>query len=367
MELLKKLYEIHSPSGCEKKIKRFIRTYIAENIDDAQIVDNRDGNIYVVKGESDTYPCVVAHLDQVQKVHSEDFIAVETDDIIFGYSPKNRQREGLGADDKNGLWIGLKCLEEFDAIKIAFFVGEEIGCVGSGKCNMAFFNDCRFIIEPDRKGSSDLITSIYGKICSNKFKEDICPQLFGYEATSGLMTDVIELCERGVGLSCINLSCGYYEPHTSDEFTVKEDLLNCLAFVRHIIETCTDVYPHKYEDSYSNSYGTTYRYSGYSSSHYSGYSHDYDDYDRGWYSKRCGIKILHAREFADLESFVDQLMYENIGYEPEELWPYVSSDLETFGVTEDQFLNMAYQLWWNYNEGWYEQQYGATYARDFEE
>ena len=45
----------------------------------------------------------------------------------------------------------------------------------------------------------------------------------------GMMTDVLELKERGLGVSCINLSCGYYEPHSDEEFTVKKDLLNCLT------------------------------------------------------------------------------------------------------------------------------------------
>ena len=40
-----------------------------------------------------------------------------------------------------------------------------------------------------------------------------------------------------------------------EEFTDKNDLLNCFAFVQHIIENCTDVYLHKYEGySYGNLY-----------------------------------------------------------------------------------------------------------------
>lgn len=355
MELLKKLYEIHSPSGYEKKIKKFIRKYVSANIPNAHIVDYRDGNIYIVKGDDTTYPCVVAHLDQVQKTHSDDFVAVETEDIIFGYSPMNRQREGLGADDKNGLWIALKCLETFDSIKVAFFVGEEIGCVGSGKCNMSFFENCRFIIEPDRRGASDLITSISGVICSDDFKRDIHAEQYGYKATSGLMTDVLELSERGVGISCINLSCGYYEPHTDNEFTVKKDILNCLAFVSNIIATCTNVYKHQYQTYYD--YGGYYSYSGYGMSGYHGSSY-YNSLRNKSMDYRGDIHIIKTSDYSDIDSFVDQLMYENIGYEPEELWPYVSSDLETYGISEDTFLNLAYTYWWEYNEYYLEQKYG---------
>ena len=61
------------------------------------------------------------------------------------------------------------------------------------------------------------------------------------------MTDVQELKERGLQVSCINLSCGYYEPHTDHEFTIKKDLMSCLSLVEHIIENCTDTYPHQTE------------------------------------------------------------------------------------------------------------------------
>jgi hypothetical protein len=36
--------------------------------------------------------------------------------------------EGLGADDKNGIWIALQCLKKYDTVKVAFFVSEEVGC-----------------------------------------------------------------------------------------------------------------------------------------------------------------------------------------------------------------------------------------------
>lgn len=65
-----------------------------------------------------------------------------------------------------------------------------------------------------------------------------------------MMTDIQVLKENGLAVSCINLSCGYYEPHTDHEFTVKKDLLNCLRLVEHIIENCTSTYPHRNEGLY---------------------------------------------------------------------------------------------------------------------
>ena len=249
MKLLKKLYSIHSKSGKEWKMIKFLLWWIRKNIPEARVeLDPEAGNIYVTKGVSDTYPCIVAHTDQVQDIHSKDFQAIETNNIIFGWSARNKRFEGLGADDKNGIWVALKCLTRFDNIKIAFFAGEEVGCIGSRKANMDFFVDCRFVIQCDRRGSSDMITSIScTELCGKEFVAATNHELYGYQESNGAMTDVLALKESGLQVSCINLSCGYYDPHSDNEFTIKHDLLKCLHFVEHIIEHCTGVYPHQYE------------------------------------------------------------------------------------------------------------------------
>lgn len=262
MELLKQLFCIHSKSGKEGKIRKFIWNWVRQTVPDAKIECDKPGNLYITKGKSSTFPCIVAHMDQVQERHSKDFIAYEAEDIIIGFSPKHKEQQGLGADDKCGLWIGLKCLQKFDCLKLAFFVGEEVGCKGSGLADMAFFDDCRFVIEPDRKGSEDLITQIgWTPLCSDDFLKDIGFKKFGYKEADGMMTDIEALKDNGLMLSCINLSCGYYKPHSNEEFVYKPALLNCLAFVDHIIKTCTKVYPHIDNTAYyerQNYYGDIY-------------------------------------------------------------------------------------------------------------
>lgn len=246
MELLKQLYKIHSPSGSELVMKKFIRRYVRKHIPGAKIRTDKTGNLYIIKGIAPSYPCIVAHLDQVQRVHSKDFIPIETKELIFGYSPSQRKQEGIGADDKNGIWIALRCLKKYDTLKVAFFVEEETGCRGSSQADMDFFKDARFVIQPDRRGYKDLITHIgWTDLCSDEFLKATGYEQFGYQETEGAMTDILALKENGLEISCINLSCGYYEPHTDNEFTVKTDLMNCLSLIEYIIETCTEVYPHK--------------------------------------------------------------------------------------------------------------------------
>lgn len=244
LELLISLYEIHSPSGREDEMRKFIRqkaflygAYRTET--------DEHGNLYVIKGEGD-YPCVVAHMDQVQDIRSNDFKCFVCGDTILGFSPSSKMQEGLGADDKNGIFIALECLRKFDNIKLVFFTDEERGTIGSSYADVSFFDDCRFVIQCDRKGNSDFVENIYTtSLCSEEFIHDTEMEKFGYAPHTGGLTDVYALSQNGLAVSCCNMSCGYYHPHTDNEVTSITDLENCRDFVFHIIENCKKKYPHE--------------------------------------------------------------------------------------------------------------------------
>ena len=247
--LLKKLYSIHSPSGKEDKMIAFLVSCL-KSLPGVRLGKDSYGNLYAWKGESETYPCIVAHLDQVQRNHPRDFRAIETRDIIFGFSAKEHSFCGLGADDKNGILIALETLKKYDSMKAVFFKEEETGCHGSSHAEIKFFEDCRYVIQCDRRGNSDLITNIgCSDLCSEKFIQDIDPEKWGYKEETGMMTDVEALKERGLNVSAVNISVAYYQPHTNEEITVKRDLEKCWKFVQHIIEDCTDTYPHEIGDN----------------------------------------------------------------------------------------------------------------------
>lgn len=235
MEKLMALYGISSPSGREGKMAKFI----IEELKKMEIPFRQDryGNIYAVKGNRESYPCVVAHMDEVHRRKTGSYAAhLVADSMIVGYDHKRKRMTGIGADDKNGIWICLKCLEDCKMVKCAFFVQEEVGCIGSSHADMSFFSDCRFVIQCDRKGNGDMVTQINGmKLCSNEFMSAIDFRKYGYKPAQGLNTDVAALKRNGLEVSCINLSCGYYEPHTDNEYTVVADLCKCYRFVRHII------------------------------------------------------------------------------------------------------------------------------------
>lgn len=162
---------------------------------------------------------------------------------------------------KNEIGIALEALRTLPALKVLFTVQEEIGAVGASYASIKFFDDCRFVLECDRKGNSDIITSIYHeKICSDEFLYDIKPifKSYGYSKNNGLLTDVVELRDNNLNLSCVNISCGYYNPHTDEEYTVLKDLQNCLEMVLEICSSVTNTYlheNHKFYNYYNDSFG----------------------------------------------------------------------------------------------------------------
>lgn len=265
MKLLKKLYEISSPSRKEQYMCKFIKSLLTGMKVD--FTEDKFGNIYATKGESDTYPCVVCHTDEVHDKRSKGYQVVESNGLIFGINDRTMSLEGIGADDKNGIWVCLKALNDFDVMKCAFFVSEEIGCVGSTSADMMFFDDCRFVLQCDRNGNKDFIINASGvDLCSAEFVEAIGIHNFGYEVEHGMMTDVMQLKENGLAVSACNISCGYYNPHTDNEMTRLSDLYNCYNLVKHIVTNLTDVYPHEYKYEYED------KYNGYYYGGYNGYS-----------------------------------------------------------------------------------------------
>ena len=249
MDLLKHLYSIHSPSGMEWPIIIYVREYIETHIPEANLKVDGFGNLYITKGQtSDGYPTLVCHLDQVQKLHSDDFISIEAGGIIFGYSESKHRREGLGADDKNGIWVCLKCLEQCPYLKVFMAVMEEKGMFGSKAADMSFFSDSLYVIEPDSPEGCNLKHELREIPCScPEFIKAIQPETHGFKIIDGKGTDILALKMNGLGVSAINIGAGYYRPHKDDEYTVVSDLQQCLNYILLIINTIYERFPHEYK------------------------------------------------------------------------------------------------------------------------
>lgn len=270
MDLLKQLYAIHSPSYYEWQMIQFVRSWIAGHVPEAEVRMDEWGNLYIKKelngndnlnGNEKGFPTLVCHLDQVQDVHSEDFCVKEENGTLYGWSEANQQREGLGADDKNGIWICLRCLEECPRLKVFMAVGEEKGCIGSNRADMSFFADSLYVLEPDCKGGEEIHTNLKGIPCASPEFEQTLLQFIIHNSSSseatesitkfiispGKGSDIFALTLSGIGVSCANIPCGYHLPHKDDEYTVIAELEHSLAYIRHFVTTEHRRFPHVYK------------------------------------------------------------------------------------------------------------------------
>jgi tripeptide aminopeptidase len=205
------------------------------------------GNIYITKGLAPTYPCVVAHMDTVHRI-VEDLVVIKFGRNLTGFNRATMSQTGIGGDDKVGIYIALECLHLFDHIKLVFFRDEEAGCEGSYVADTSFFDDCNFVLQCDRNGNEDFIVEAAGvQLSSIVFKSAIKSILkkYNYSFAKGMMTDVLALKQKEVDCSMANISCGYYNPHTDQEYVNIDDVKNCLNLVKTIIHELGDTkFPH---------------------------------------------------------------------------------------------------------------------------
>jgi len=245
-QLLFKILEIQSHSRQCGDMQNYLFDYVLSKGYEIEL-DNMD-NLYITKGTADTYPCIVAHMDTVHNITKggiEVAHSISNPDVVFGINPDTHRLTGIGGDDKCGIYAALHCLEILPECKVAFFVDEEIGCVGSSQANIDFFNNCRFVIQADRRGNNDFVYDICGPLSSEAFIEDVRPILkkFGYKMVKGMMTDVESLRDQDVGVSVANMSAGYYLPHTDSEYISLNDLENVCNMMLEMCETMEKVYP----------------------------------------------------------------------------------------------------------------------------
>lgn len=249
VNFLKKICRVQSPSGQERNMINFIKNFI-KLVENTNCVEDKYGNLLITKGEleeGEFYPCLIAHMDEVHDFNSHRIIC-EVDDFMFAWDKKIGKRDGIGADDKNGIYIALEMLKRFDKLKIFFSVGEEIGCVGTNRVDLKFFDNVGYMMQCDRRGSSDLIVYTNSiDVTSDEFLIDIshiCIQ-YDYAEARGVYTDVGALKLRGVNVSGCNISCGYFDEHSENELIHLPSLENCMNFVYFILlELQTKKYPH---------------------------------------------------------------------------------------------------------------------------
>lgn len=108
---------------------------------------SRDGYLYAAGGVP---VLLVAHLDTVHREPVRD-ICYNADRTV-AMSP-----QGIGGDDRAGVWMALHILEQVRC-HVVFCEDEEIGCVGARKCSRrAQLPQVNYIVEMDRRGANDAV------------------------------------------------------------------------------------------------------------------------------------------------------------------------------------------------------------------
>lgn len=206
-------------------------------------VDQR-GNLFATKGRppaGEFYPCIAAHLDTVHDMIPEErYCVIELGGKAVALDSQSLRFAGIGGDDKCGLYIAVQVLRSLDFCKVALFVDEESGCEGSGAAGLDFFKDCGYILQNDRTGAVDVVRQIMGtQLAAAEFCALVEPLFQSYGrrwCDTGGLTDVYTLATRGVGISCLNIACAYYNAHSPDEWIDIQGLEATLRFNLEVIE-----------------------------------------------------------------------------------------------------------------------------------
>ena len=250
IEFLKTVLSIPTHTYQEDRMIDFLIDYLSEKKYPFKI--DELGNIYVTKGQvldGEYYPCVVAHTDTVHPIDTinirEEQLKDSKGNLNFSLKAYNDDGEptGIGGDDKCGVFACLQLLEEFDVLKVAFFVSEEIGCIGSKQADPVFFNDVGYAIQFDAPGDWMISEYCMGvqlfdrnseffKICNEVLTTTFNPEC---RYQSHPYTDVYALKQK-FDFSCINFAIGYHNYHTANEYVIVDEVYNGIKTGQEIIE-----------------------------------------------------------------------------------------------------------------------------------
>lgn len=295
-DLMKKqlieLLNITAHSGNEKPVREYLQPILSELVDKV-IVDDY-GNLLGEKKIGSGQGAVVllsAHMDTVKGVLSDKKL-IEKDGKI------SASKGALGADDRAGIAIILEVLRNLwrikgfnGTIKVAFSRQEEIGCVGAGKIDPNWYKDVNLAIVVDRRGNRDIVVGCGKAFCSDavgKFMEEVSALAdMNWQCVEGGISDAMVFSKNGI--NSVNVSAGYYNEHTSQEYVVLAEMMDTMRLILQAIAVINDFYSNFGEVPYENQwvkswYKKSKKSSGYGYDYYfedsfmSSQDKDYQDY-----------------------------------------------------------------------------------------
>ena len=252
--MLKQLLAIQTHYGEESAVVEFLLEYAKQH--GIRAWHDTSGNVYFVKGtlrECEVYPCVCAHTDSVHRLLPSPITIKDQDGLLYALDSRGNPT-GCGGDDKAGVFICLELFERCDILKGAFFVSEEIGCVGSRRSDLSFFQDVGYVLEFDSP-CEDIMT--YTCDGTQLFEDNglfirlAQPVLETHGVTDWQhhpYTDV-SILKRRHPFSCMNLPAGYFRMHTAYEYVSVEAVHNSINLGDALLRVLgNNLYRYTYDD-----------------------------------------------------------------------------------------------------------------------
>lgn len=281
LQLTDHLYPHGSKGTDENRVKDFEKraTKIYDTLP-PDLQKDEYGNLYKMVGDGSTTVMFTSHLDTatqadgpVKHVIEDGFIKTDGTTI-------------LGADDKAGVVIMMYMMEKKVPGLYYFFLGEEVGCLGSKWLAKKLEDDkwiendlyknINKVISFDRKGYDSVISYQNTRSASDKFCDELANRLNKLDKTFKYKTDPTGMYTDSARVShlypeCTNISVGYFGHHTKKE---KQNI----GFLQKLAEASIKLdwetlpverNPEKdnerkpYKNTYNNSYNNSYNGSGY--------------------------------------------------------------------------------------------------------
>ena len=199
-----------TPEGLFESLSRYLKKYYKKII-------RKEKYLYAI---GDIPIALIAHADTVFSKPPDEIFYDMNKNVIWGGA------NGLGADDRAGIFAILKIIQECKNGKphIIITTEEELGCIGAKELihdNPKNFAPMKYIIQLDRRGKDDCVFYQCG---NSQFIEYI--SAFGFIKRYGSFSDISVICPSW-DIAGVNLSIGYEDEHSYSE----------RLYVSHMFET----------------------------------------------------------------------------------------------------------------------------------
>lgn len=209
----------------QKQLLKAMKHYLGGKY--KNIIDTEDYLVAV----GDIPIALTAHLDTVFTTPPKNIYYDRTKNIIW--SP-----EGLGADDRAGVYAIIQIIKSGLRPTIIFTTGEEDGCIGANKLVTEAPDaptELKYIIELDRRGNDDCV--FYS--CNNSLFDEYV-ESFGFVTKFGSFSDISAICPIW-GVAGVNLSIGYENEHSVSETLHIGHMFNTIKKVKRMLEDANNI------------------------------------------------------------------------------------------------------------------------------